>query len=79
MVNSTDTRQNACTNIKKYDSSYARPNTKNTDDKIEYLEKEITLLKAEISKLKAENEFKGEALGKVHLLEMEDVKKKNKN
>ena len=62
---------------KKYDSSNIRPNTKKTDDRIESLEKEITLLKAEISKLKAENEFKVEALGKVHLLEMEEVKKKN--
>jgi hypothetical protein len=62
---------------KRYDFCNKIPNTKKTDDKIESLEKEITLLKAEISKLKAENEFKVQALGKVHLLEMEDVKKKN--
>ena len=62
---------------KKYDSSSIRHNTKKTDDKTESFKKGITLLKAEISKLKAENEFKVEALCKVHLLEMEDVKKKN--
>ena len=62
---------------KKYNFSNIRPNTKKTDDRTESLEKEITLLKAEISKLKAENEFKIEALGRVHLLEVEDLKKKN--
>ena len=44
-----------------------RGHTKNTDDKTKYLEKEINVLKAKVSKLKAENEFILEALVRVNL------------
>ena len=54
-----------------------RSYTNNTDEKTKKLEQEITVLKAEVSKLKAENLFKVQALARVHLLEMEDLKQKN--
>ena len=77
MVNSADNRQDASTIMQKDNASRARSYTKMNDDNAKSREEEIN--QAKVYKLKAENEFRIEALAKVHLLELEDVKQKNNN
>ena len=47
------------------------------DDNAKNMEEEIKLLKTEVAKLKTENFFRIEALSRVHLLNLEDIKTKH--
>ena len=56
-------------NHAKDNSFKARSHTKIIDDNGKHIKKGIKLLKTEEAKLKPENEFRMEALSRVHLLE----------
>ena len=62
-------------NHAKDNASKAR--SKMIGDNAKNMDEELKLLKAEVDKLKAENEFRVEALARIHLLELEDVKQKH--